>query len=91
MTAIAVAGDDAGDVAEAAAIVDALGFDPVVAVPLAAGVRMEPFTEVFGADVPAAELRALLDRFPSSPRGRERAAARAGAPAQPGPWGWVRS
>ncbi|TDD65496.1 NADP oxidoreductase [Jiangella aurantiaca] len=76
--AIAVAGDDVSDVAEAAAIVDALGFDPVVAGPLAEGVRMEPFTEVFGANVPAAELEAMLDRFPTSPRGREVAAARAG-------------
>ncbi|RIQ18330.1 NADPH-dependent F420 reductase [Jiangella rhizosphaerae] len=75
--AIAVAGDDPADVAEAAAIVDALGFDPVVAGPLAEGVRMEPFTEVFGANVPAAQLRAMLDRFPFSPRGREVAAARA--------------
>lgn len=74
--AIAVAGDDADDVAEAAAIVDALGFDPVVAGPLAEGVRMEPFTEVFGANVSAEELRALLERFPSSARGREVAAAR---------------
>lgn len=76
--AIAVAGDDAGDVASAGSIVDALGFDPVVAGPLAEGVRMEPFTEVFGANVGAAELRAMLDRFPATPRGLEVAAARAG-------------
>ncbi|SDS60353.1 NADPH-dependent F420 reductase [Jiangella sp. DSM 45060] len=75
--AIAVAGDDPADVEQAAAIVDALGFDPVVAGPLAEGVRMEPFTPVFGANVDAAELRALLDDFPASPRGREVAAARA--------------
>ncbi|SDU77847.1 NADPH-dependent F420 reductase [Jiangella alkaliphila] len=76
--AIAVAGDDTGDVASAGSIVDALGFDPVVAGPLAEGVRMEPFTEVFGANVGAAELRAMLDRFPTTPRGLEVAAARAG-------------
>ncbi|WP_198664401.1 NADPH-dependent F420 reductase [Jiangella endophytica] len=76
--AIAVAGDGAASVAEAVAVVDALGFDPVVAGPLAEGVRMEPFTPVFGANVDAAELRALLDGFASSPRGREVAAARAG-------------
>lgn len=75
--AIALAGDDPADVEQAAAIVDALGFDPVVAGPLAEGVRMEPFTPVFGANVDAAELRALLDDFPASPRGREVAAARA--------------
>lgn len=75
--AIAVAGDASADVESAAAIVDALGFDPVVAGPLAEGVRMEPFTPVFGANVDAAELRALLDAFPSTPRGREVTAARA--------------
>ncbi len=76
--AIAVAGDAPSDVASVGSIVDALGFDPVVAGPLAEGVRMEPFTEVFGANVGAAELRAKLDRFPSTPRGLEVAAARAG-------------
>ena len=74
--AIAVAGDGADDVAEVAAIVDALGFDPVVAGPLAEGIRMEPFTDVFGANVSAEELRAMLERFPSSARGMEVAAAR---------------
>ncbi|GIJ73660.1 NADPH-dependent F420 reductase [Virgisporangium ochraceum] len=74
--AIAVAGDDPADVAAAAAVVDALGFDPVVAGPLAEGVRMEPGTEIFGANTDAAGIRAMLDRFPSSERGREVAAAR---------------
>lgn len=70
--AIAVAGDDPGDVAVVAGIVDALGFDPVIAGPLAEGVRMEPGTEPFGANVEAAELRAMLARFPESERGRAR-------------------
>nr|WP_062342789.1 NADPH-dependent F420 reductase [Herbidospora sakaeratensis] len=70
--AIAVAGDDPADVAAVAGIVDALGFDPVVAGPLAEGVRMEPGTEPFGANVEAAELRAMLARFPHSERGRAR-------------------
>jgi predicted dinucleotide-binding enzyme len=74
--AIAVAGDDPADVAAVAAVVDALGFDPVVAGPLAEGVRMEPGTEIFGANTDAADIRAMLDRFPSSERGREVAAAR---------------
>lgn len=68
--AIAVAGDDPADVAAVAAVVDALGFDPVLAGPLAEGVRMEPGTEVFGANTDAAEITAMLDRFPSSDRGR---------------------
>ena len=62
----------------AASIVDALGFDPVIAGPLAEGVRLEPGTEPFGANVGAAELRAMLDRFPESPRGREVLRARRG-------------
>jgi predicted dinucleotide-binding enzyme len=59
--ALAIAGDDAAD---------ALGFDPVVAGPLAEGVRFEPGAELFGADVDADEVRAMLERFPDSPRGR---------------------
>jgi len=74
--AIAIAGDDPGDVATVSAFVDALGFDPVTAGPLAEGVRMEPGTELFGANTDAAEVRAMLDRFPTSDRGRAVAAAR---------------
>jgi predicted dinucleotide-binding enzyme len=75
--AIAIAGDDVGDVAAVAAFVDALGFDPVVAGPLAQGVRMESGTELFGANAGAAEVRAMLDRFPASDRGRLVVEARA--------------
>ncbi|WP_433131454.1 NADPH-dependent F420 reductase [Micromonospora sp. CA-240977] len=78
--AIAIAGDDATDLATVATLVDALGFDPVVAGPLAEGVRLEPGSELFGANVSADEVRAMLDRFPESERGRTIAAARASAP-----------
>ncbi|MDX3095008.1 NAD(P)-binding domain-containing protein [Streptomyces sp. ME01-24h] len=74
--AIAIAGDDPGDLAEVSRLVDALGFDPVVAGPLAEGVRLEPGTEPFGANVDSAELRGMLDRFPATDRGRTVAEAR---------------
>jgi predicted dinucleotide-binding enzyme len=75
--AIAVAGDRDDDVATVTAIVDALGFDTVVAGPLAEGIRMEPNTELFGADVDADQVRYLLSTFPDSARGRVVARARA--------------
>lgn len=68
--AVAIAGDDPGDVEAVAALVDRLGFDPVVAGPLAEGVRFEPGTELFGADVSADEVRARLARFSASERGQ---------------------
>jgi predicted dinucleotide-binding enzyme len=77
--AIAIAGDDAADLSEVSRLVDAFGFDPVIAGPLAEGVRMEPNTELFGADVDAAEVRAMLGRFPTSARGMVVARARAAA------------
>ena len=52
------------------ALVDALGFEPVVAGALAEGVRLEPGTELFGANVDATVIEAMLDRFPASERGR---------------------
>jgi predicted dinucleotide-binding enzyme len=74
--AIAIAGS-AVDAAEVAQLVDALGFDPVLAGPLSEGVRLEPHTEMFGANVTADEVHAILDRFPETPRGQLVAEARA--------------
>ena len=76
--AIAIAGDDPADVAAASAFVDALGFDPVVAGRLSDGVRLEPGTELFGANSSADEVRAALERFPQSQRGLVVARARGG-------------
>ncbi|MGW0708335.1 NADPH-dependent F420 reductase [Streptomyces sp. NPDC002643] len=77
---IAIAGDEPDDLMTVSRLVDDFGFDPVIAGPLAAGVRLEPGTEPFGADVDAEELRAMLHRLPESERGRAIAAARSAAP-----------
>ncbi|MEV6369540.1 NAD(P)-binding domain-containing protein [Micromonospora musae] len=82
--AIAIAGNDPADLDAVATLVDRLGFDPVVAGPLAEGVRLEPGSELFGANVSADEVRAMLDRFPESERGRIVAAARTGTPEEAG-------
>lgn len=74
--AIAIAGDDPADVETVAGIVDDLGFDPVVAGPLAAGAMLEPGTDVFGAAAPAEHLRELLAGFATSQRGIMMARAR---------------
>lgn len=58
--AIAIAGDTAEDLAAAAALVDSLGFDAVPAGSLSAGVRMEPGTALFGANVEADVVRSML-------------------------------
>ncbi|MER5228002.1 NADPH-dependent F420 reductase [Streptomyces flaveus] len=78
--AIALAGDDPDDLILVARLVDDFGFDPVMAGPLAAGMRLEPGTEPFGANVGAEELRAMLNRFPESERGRVVISARTAAP-----------
>jgi predicted dinucleotide-binding enzyme len=73
--AIAIAGDPDG-VAVVGSFADALGFDPVLAGPLSTGVRLQPGTEPFGANVAADELQAMIDRFPETDHGREVLATR---------------
>jgi len=74
--AIAVAGDDPHAVATVSALVDAWGFDPVVAGSLRASVELEPHAEAFGANVSAGELEAMIERFPTTVRGLGVALAR---------------
>ena len=78
--AVAIAGDDPDDVAEVAELVDSMGYEPVVAGPLAEGVRFEPHTELFGAVADADEVREMLARYPDSARGQVVARARAAVP-----------
>jgi predicted dinucleotide-binding enzyme len=75
--AIAVAGDDAAAVDRVSALVDALGFDPVSAGTLHGSVALQPFAEAFGANEDAGTLRAMVERFPATARGRAVEAARA--------------
>ncbi len=78
--AIAVSADDPAAAAQVAAIVDALGFDPVAAGSLHDSIRLQPFADAFGANLPADALTAMLGAFDDSGRGREVAAARTPAP-----------
>jgi predicted dinucleotide-binding enzyme len=61
--AIAIAANAPGDLAAAAEFVDSLGFDAVPAGALSEGVRMEPGTDLFGANVDAGTVRELLDGY----------------------------
>jgi hypothetical protein len=57
---LGVAGDDADAVATVARVVDALGFDPVIAGPLAGSAALQPGSAAFGADLNRHALRTLL-------------------------------
>ncbi len=67
--ALAIACDRQDDAILVSSLVDAMGFDPVIAGPLASGVMIEPGTDAFGADASAIEMREILNRFWSSQRG----------------------
>ena len=65
--AIGIASDDTDDTDDSAAVahlLDSPGFEPVVVGRLADGLRLQPGTEEFGANVQADERRAIVDRFP---------------------------
>lgn len=69
--AIAVAGDDSTDIQTVADLVDSFGFEPVIVGKLADGIRLEPGGEIFGANVDVITLKKMIDRFPSTDRGKQ--------------------
>jgi len=74
--ALAIAGDTDDDLTTVSRLVDATGFDPVVAGTLHDSISLEPGSALFGANFDAEQVRAALAAFPRSERGREVAAAR---------------
>lgn len=75
--AIAVAGDASADMKEVMEIVDKFGFDAVPLESLADGIRLQPGSDVFGANIEATSLLRRIKRFPETPRGKEVTEARA--------------
>lgn len=59
--AIAIAGDNENDIQHIADFVDSLGFDPLIIGNLAAGKRLQPGWPAFGANLPAPELKTLIE------------------------------
>lgn len=65
--AIAIAGDDEGDVALVAELIDRLGFDPLPLGNLERGTRLQPGYPAFGANMDAATLSSIIDGAPAAP------------------------
>lgn len=65
---LAVAGDDPDVVATVTGFVDDLGFDPVIAGRLATSAPLQPGAVIFGANLPAPQLREALHAQPSRVR-----------------------
>jgi len=77
--AIAIAGDHLADLVVVSGLLDSVGFDPVIAGSLRDSISLEPGSELFGANLPAARVRDALERFPETERGREITRERAAA------------
>jgi len=73
---LGIAGDDASDLAAVAALVDAVGFDPVTVGTLHDSISLQPGSALFGANFTAVAVRDALAAFPATERGREVAEAR---------------
>jgi predicted dinucleotide-binding enzyme len=61
--AVAIAGDEAMDLETVSALVNDLGFDPVVIGSLAKGILLEPGSAVFGAHVDEKTLRTMISTY----------------------------
>ena len=58
--AIAIAGNNEGDIKSVADFIDSLGFDPLLIGNLAQGIKLEPGHKAFGANVDAERLEELI-------------------------------
>lgn len=74
--ALALAGNDKEDLEIVANIINELGFDPLIAGDLASGIKLEPKSQVFGANVELKELKYMIENFDHTKRGQEVTLAR---------------
>lgn len=68
--AIAIAGDSVNDVQAVEYFVDSLGFDPLFIGPLSNGIKLEPGSEAFGANVDKYTLQKIIAGFSSTAHGQ---------------------